>query len=192
MSRAASHLLWRSPGSVGRSALWGRYEGLAGWLLARAKIDACPANPDSSCGIRAERYDAAIVDSYAIAPESICALARKLPIATIAEANRCPTCGVLLDYHLDRIEPSNSRLLAGPSYRAARPCPCRRRPRRRGGPEDPRDRRRLARRRVSCSPRSLRCPARPSRMPTSVRRRSRSAPAELSHAPAEPSQKQMN
>lgn len=94
----------------------GTYEGLAGWLLARAKIEACPADPDLPCGVRAERYDAAILDSYAIEPESICALAHRLPVATIAEANRCPTCGVLLDYHLDRFEPSNSRLLSGPSY----------------------------------------------------------------------------
>ena len=94
----------------------GSYEGLAGWLLARAKIDTCAANPDLSCGVPAERYDAVILDSYVIAPESICDLARRLPLATIAEANRCPTCGVLLDYHLDRIEQSNSRLLAGASY----------------------------------------------------------------------------
>ncbi|MGA9314590.1 MAG: hypothetical protein WBV77_08180 [Solirubrobacteraceae bacterium] len=94
----------------------GTYEGLAGWLLARAKIDTCAANQDLSCGVLAERYDAVILDSYAIAPESICDLARRLPLATIAEANRCPTFGVLLDYHLDRIEQSNSRLLAGASY----------------------------------------------------------------------------
>ncbi len=94
----------------------GTYQGLAGWLLARAEIDACAANPDFSCGILTERYDAVIVDSYAIAPESICDLAHRLPLATIAEANRCQTCGVQLDYHLDRIEQSDSRLLAGPSY----------------------------------------------------------------------------
>jgi UDP-2,4-diacetamido-2,4,6-trideoxy-beta-L-altropyranose hydrolase len=94
----------------------GTYEGLADWLLARAKIDVRAANPDFSCGILAERYDAVIIDSYAIAPNSICDLARRLPLATIAEANRCRTYGVLLDYHLDRIEKSNSRLLAGPSY----------------------------------------------------------------------------
>ena len=94
----------------------GTYKGLAGWLLARAKIDAYPADPDSSCGVLVERYDAAIVDSYAIAVESICTLACRLPLATIAEANRCPSRGVLLDYHLDRFEPSDSRLLSGPSY----------------------------------------------------------------------------
>lgn len=98
----------------------GAYEGLADWLLARAKLDVHSANRDFSCGVSAELYDAAIVDSYEIAPESICDLARRLPVTTIAEANRCPTCGVLLDYHLDRLEPpnscppvSNSRLLAG-------------------------------------------------------------------------------
>lgn len=98
----------------------GAYEGLAGWLLQRAKIrakiDTCAANPDLSCGLLAKRYDAVIVDSYAIAPDSICDLAHRLPLATIAEANRCPTCGVLLDYHLDRTEQSNNRLLAGASY----------------------------------------------------------------------------
>jgi UDP-2,4-diacetamido-2,4,6-trideoxy-beta-L-altropyranose hydrolase len=109
LAAAFAHLGWRV-------SFVGTYEGLAGWLLARAKIQARDASPDSSCGIYAECYDAVIIDSYAIAPESICDLARRLPLATIAEANRCPTCGVLLDYHLDRVEPSNSRLLAGPSY----------------------------------------------------------------------------
>lgn len=95
----------------------GTYEGLAGWLLTRAKFQARTADPGFCCGVPAECYDAAVVDSYAIVPESICDLARRLAlVATIAEANRCPNCGVLLDYHLDRIEPSNSRLLAGPTY----------------------------------------------------------------------------
>jgi UDP-2,4-diacetamido-2,4,6-trideoxy-beta-L-altropyranose hydrolase len=94
----------------------GAYDGLPRWLLAHAGISMCTAEPAALCGILPERYDAVILDSYAIAPESICALARRLPVATVAEANRCPTCGVLLDYHLDRIEPSSSHLLAGPSY----------------------------------------------------------------------------
>lgn len=99
-----------------RVSFVGAYEGLAGWLLARARIHACAANPESACGILTTRYDAVIIDSYEISPASICQLARTLPVVTIAEANRCPTCGVLLDYHLDRIEPSNARLLAGPSF----------------------------------------------------------------------------
>jgi UDP-2,4-diacetamido-2,4,6-trideoxy-beta-L-altropyranose hydrolase len=94
----------------------GSYEGLAGWLLTRAKLQVLPADAGCCCGVPAERYDAVVVDSYTIAPESICDLASRLPLATIAEANRCATCGVLIDYHLDRIEPSTSRLLAGPSY----------------------------------------------------------------------------
>jgi spore coat polysaccharide biosynthesis predicted glycosyltransferase SpsG len=94
----------------------GAYEGLAGWLLARADIHTCAANPKSPCGIFAEQLDAVILDSYAIASEAICELTRTLPVVTLAEANRCPTRGVLLDYHLDRTEPSSARLLAGPSF----------------------------------------------------------------------------
>ncbi len=100
-----------------RVSFVGTYEGLAGWLLTRAKFQARMADPDFCCGIPVEGYDAAVVDSYAIAPEAICDLAHRLAlVATIAEANHCPNCGVLLDYHLDRVDPSNSRLLAGPSY----------------------------------------------------------------------------
>jgi UDP-2,4-diacetamido-2,4,6-trideoxy-beta-L-altropyranose hydrolase len=99
-----------------RVSFVGAYEGLAGWLLARAKIHAVAVDLKVPCGIRAERYDAVIIDSYEIAPASICELSRTLPTATIAESNRCPTCGVLLDYHLDRIETSNTNLLAGPYF----------------------------------------------------------------------------
>jgi UDP-2,4-diacetamido-2,4,6-trideoxy-beta-L-altropyranose hydrolase len=94
----------------------GAYGGLAAWLLARAEADARAAEPNAPCGIPIEHYDATIVDSYAIAPASICELACELPVVTLAEANRCPVRGILLDYHLDRTEPSNSRLLAGPSF----------------------------------------------------------------------------
>ncbi len=94
----------------------GAYSGVAGWLLERAEIQACPADRVASCGVRAERYDAAILDSYSIAPASICDLAQTLPVVTLAEANRCERHGVLLDYHLDRAPCSEPRLLAGPSF----------------------------------------------------------------------------
>lgn len=94
----------------------GAYEGLAAWLLERAGAHTRAAEPDAPCGILVERYDVAVVDSYAIAPASICELARELPLVTLAEANRCPARGILLDYHLDRTEPSDDRLLAGPSF----------------------------------------------------------------------------
>jgi UDP-2,4-diacetamido-2,4,6-trideoxy-beta-L-altropyranose hydrolase len=94
----------------------GAYEGLAGWLLARAEFDVSAPDPDAPCGVAAERCEAAVIDSYLIAPAAICELARTLELVTLAEANRCPTDGVLLDYHLDRVERSSARLLAGPSF----------------------------------------------------------------------------
>lgn len=94
----------------------GAYEGLADWLLTRAQIASCAVDPGALCGIPTARFDAAILDSYELATSSICELARTLPTVTIAEANRCPTCGVLLDYHLDTIDPPDAHLLAGPSF----------------------------------------------------------------------------
>ncbi len=94
----------------------GAYGGLARWLLARAAVDVRAPNPDAPCGITAGQCDAAVLDSYLIAPAAICELARTLPVVTLAESNRCSTRGVLLDYHLDRTEPSDERLLAGPSF----------------------------------------------------------------------------
>lgn len=94
----------------------GVYEGLAGWLLARAGVDVRAPDPGSPCGVAPERWGAAVVDSYRIAPAEICALAAELPLLTLAEANRCPTRGILLDYHLDTAERTSARLLAGPSF----------------------------------------------------------------------------
>ncbi len=94
----------------------GRYEGLASWLLKRAAHDVREPEPDSVCGVPAAKYEAAVVDSYDIDPVAICGLARTLPVATLAEARRCPTAGILLDYHLDRTEPPSPVLLAGPSF----------------------------------------------------------------------------
>jgi UDP-2,4-diacetamido-2,4,6-trideoxy-beta-L-altropyranose hydrolase len=99
-----------------RVAFVGEFQGLAGWLLARAGIANRPPDPSAPCGLRADSYEAAVLDSYSIAPSSICALAGTLPIATVAEANRCLARGVLLDYHLDRCEPQSARLLAGPAF----------------------------------------------------------------------------
>lgn len=94
----------------------GAYEGLAEWLLARSGIVVRAPDLEAPCGVTAEDCEAAVLDSYAIAPFSICELAHTLPVVTLAEANNCPSCGVLLDYHLDRSESSSARLLAGPSY----------------------------------------------------------------------------
>lgn len=94
----------------------GTYQGLASWLLARAAMDVRAPDPAAPCGLLAEEQDAVVLDSYLIAPPAICDLARALPLVTLAEANRCRARGILLDYHLDRSEPSSSRLLAGPSF----------------------------------------------------------------------------
>jgi spore coat polysaccharide biosynthesis predicted glycosyltransferase SpsG len=94
----------------------GVYRGLAAWLLERAGMQTRAPHLDAPCGILADAHAAAIVDSYEIAPAGICDLALELPLATLAEANRCPTRGILLDYHLDRSEPSSARLLAGAAY----------------------------------------------------------------------------
>jgi UDP-2,4-diacetamido-2,4,6-trideoxy-beta-L-altropyranose hydrolase len=94
----------------------GTYDGLAAWLLARADAVAGPPDPGVPCGVDWGKCDAAVVDSYDIAEQEICRLADSVPLATIAEARRCPDRGVLLDYHLDRSEPPSARLLAGPSF----------------------------------------------------------------------------
>jgi UDP-2,4-diacetamido-2,4,6-trideoxy-beta-L-altropyranose hydrolase len=94
----------------------GTYRGLAGWLLGRAKFNVKAPDMDAPCGVTAKRCELAVLDSYAIMPSAICELAQTLPLVTLAEANRCPTDGVLLDYHLDRPEASSARLLGGPSF----------------------------------------------------------------------------
>jgi spore coat polysaccharide biosynthesis predicted glycosyltransferase SpsG len=109
LAKALAQLGWRV-------SFVGAYAGLAGWLLARAEIHTCAADLEAPCGVLAERYDTAILDSYSIPSASICDLARTLPVVTLAEANRCPKQGVLLDYHLDRTEPPGAYLLAGPSF----------------------------------------------------------------------------
>jgi hypothetical protein len=94
----------------------GAYQGLASWLLARAGADAQAPDPDAPCGVPVEQHDAVVLDSYLLAPAAICELALALPLVTLAEAHRCRTRGILLDYHLDRSEPTSRRLLPGPSY----------------------------------------------------------------------------
>lgn len=94
----------------------GDYGGLASWLLERAGIAVGPPDPDSPCGIAVAECDAAVVDSYLLAPESICELAAAVPVVTLGEANRCPTSGILIDYHLDRADAAEADLLAGPSF----------------------------------------------------------------------------
>jgi spore coat polysaccharide biosynthesis predicted glycosyltransferase SpsG len=94
----------------------GRYEGLAEWLLTRAGMEMRAPDVEAACGVALEHHDAAVLDSYTLGGEAICALALALPIATLAESDRCPTRGIVLDYHLDRGEPPGPRLLAGPSF----------------------------------------------------------------------------
>jgi UDP-2,4-diacetamido-2,4,6-trideoxy-beta-L-altropyranose hydrolase len=94
----------------------GAYDGLAAWLLARTELNVRPPDLAASCGVASETCDAAVLDSYAIAPSAICELARMLPVVTLAEANRCPNRGVLLDYHLDATGRSDAHLLAGPTF----------------------------------------------------------------------------
>lgn len=94
----------------------GVYAGLASWLLERAAMNVRAPDPETPCGVTAKRFDAAVIDSYLIAEPAICDLAGALPVITLAEANRCPTRGILLDYHLDRTEQPGPRLLAGPSF----------------------------------------------------------------------------
>lgn len=94
----------------------GHYDGLAAWLLTRAGVDVREPEADCPCGIAVAAWDAVVLDSYQVPPAAICDLARALPLVTLAEANRCPSAGILLDYHLYRTEPPGERLLAGPSY----------------------------------------------------------------------------
>jgi spore coat polysaccharide biosynthesis predicted glycosyltransferase SpsG len=97
----------------------GRFSGLAEWLLERA---GCAAHEpgDEPCGL-GDEWAAGIVDSYGIPVHEICAATVARPVATIAEARRCPTAGVVLDYHVDAPSPdlselSPERLVAGPAY----------------------------------------------------------------------------
>lgn len=94
----------------------GAFAGFASWLVARAGVQAQVPDRQAPCGIDVAECDAAVVDSYVIAAAAICDLARTVPVVTLAEANRCPTAGIVLDYHLDRTEPAGARLLAGPAY----------------------------------------------------------------------------
>lgn len=94
----------------------GEYGGLAAWLLERAGMAVRAADPAAPCGITVGECDAAVIDSYLIEPAAICDLANVVPVVTLGEANRCTTRGILIDYHLDRTEPSDARLLAGPSF----------------------------------------------------------------------------
>ena len=95
----------------------GSCTGFAGELLREAGIESVRPRPDQPAGVSAAEFDAALLDSYAIPAQEICALANVMPIATVAEAARCPDRGVVLDYHLDRAgEPPTERLLAGPRY----------------------------------------------------------------------------
>jgi UDP-2,4-diacetamido-2,4,6-trideoxy-beta-L-altropyranose hydrolase len=104
--------------SIGWSVTFvGRYDGLAAWLLGRAAVRVELPTALAPCGLEPELWDAAIVDLYAVDTSEICELARRLPIATLGEASRCDSAGVLIDYHLDRIGgQADARVLPGPAY----------------------------------------------------------------------------
>ncbi|HEV7750771.1 MAG TPA: hypothetical protein VGO71_04480 [Baekduia sp.] len=90
----------------------GAYDGLAAWLLERSGLPVAPA-----AALDDQSWDAAVIDSYTLTEDEICAVARRLPVATIGEANRCADHGVLIDPHLDRRgEAPTDRLLPGPEY----------------------------------------------------------------------------
>jgi hypothetical protein len=95
----------------------GRFDGFAAWLLERASLASELPVTGAVCGLKPDRWNAAILDSYDLEPNEICALAQDLPIATLGEAKRCETEGILIDYHVDRMnERPTARLLLGPAY----------------------------------------------------------------------------
>jgi UDP-2,4-diacetamido-2,4,6-trideoxy-beta-L-altropyranose hydrolase len=97
----------------------GGYDGLAGRLLDESPVRIRRSEPrDGPAGIDpAGGWRAAVVDRYDVAPEELCVLAAELPLATMAEASRCESAGIVVDYHLDRAaEPGGPRLLAGPRW----------------------------------------------------------------------------
>jgi spore coat polysaccharide biosynthesis predicted glycosyltransferase SpsG len=98
----------------------GAYAGLAAWLLGRSSLPSAEPSP-GRCGLGDDEWAAAVVDSYTIAPDDLCAAAALRPIATIGEARRCPTAGVVVDYHVDAPAPGlaglpSVRVIAGPEY----------------------------------------------------------------------------
>jgi len=99
-----------------RVSFVGDYGGLASWLLERAGMAVELPDLGAPCGVATDECDAAVIDSYLIAPSAICDLASVVPVVTLGEANRCPTRGVLIDYYLDRTDPPDAHLLAGPSF----------------------------------------------------------------------------
>ncbi len=93
----------------------GRYTGLAQWLIERAGIGSEAPVDVWPSGVDPQRWAAATVDDYHMRSSAICALAAELPVATMAEARRCPGSGILVDYHLDRAgEPVTNVELPGP------------------------------------------------------------------------------
>jgi len=94
----------------------GEYGGLAAWLLERAGIAVSAGDPRAPCGVGAEDWEAAVIDSYVVGSATICELAGALPLVTLGEANRCASRGIVLDYHLDAAAESSARMLAGPSF----------------------------------------------------------------------------
>lgn len=95
----------------------GAYDGLAAWMLERSGLAMVPPQHGVCCGLDTGRYDAAVVDSYAIPEDELCELAVDLPVATMGEARRCPDRGVWIDYHVDRAgEAPTDRLLPGPAF----------------------------------------------------------------------------
>lgn len=101
--------------------LVGGFDGLAAAMVDGAVAEAglqvsepCAVRP---AGIHPDAFDAALVDLYEVPEPEMCVLAAALPLATMAEASRCPEAGIHVDYHLDRdASESGPRALAGPTY----------------------------------------------------------------------------
>lgn len=98
------------------AVLVGNYTGLAAWMIAGAGVRADRPSLTST-GVRASDWDAAVFDSYDLDAEELCSVACKLPSAFMAEAVRCPTAGVHIDYHPGhRPRSDTAAALAGPAY----------------------------------------------------------------------------
>ncbi|HMJ36450.1 MAG TPA: hypothetical protein VK501_21280 [Baekduia sp.] len=101
-----------------RPAFCGEYDGLAAWLLERSGLPVAPG-----AALDDGPWAAAVIDSYTMSEPEICAVAQRLPVATIGEANRCERRGVLVDPHLDRRgEAPTDRLLPGPDFALVDPA----------------------------------------------------------------------
>ncbi|MDP9255704.1 MAG: hypothetical protein M3Q31_04000, partial [Actinomycetota bacterium] len=97
----------------------GEYGGLAEWLLDRAGFPR-RVPEGGACGL-GDGWAAAVVDTYTLSQDELCAAAARRPQLTLGEARRCEERGLVLDYHL--YAPGGAiallppeRVVAGPRY----------------------------------------------------------------------------